>query len=106
MISYEIPLGLAIVGIFMVFGSAELNEIVRGQGDLLFGFLPKWGVVVQPLGFIIFLVAMFAETNRNPFDLPEGESEIVAGYHVEYSGMRFALFYMTRIRGHRAGLRA
>ncbi|HEX5133274.1 MAG TPA: complex I subunit 1 family protein, partial [Candidatus Krumholzibacteria bacterium] len=94
MISYEIPLGLALVGIFMVFQSAQLNDIVRGQGDLLFGFLPKWGVFVQPLGAILFIVAAFAETNRNPFDLPEGESEIVAGYHVEYSGMRFALFYM------------
>jgi len=94
MISYEIPLGLSVVGIFMVFQSVELNTIVRGQGDLLFGFLPKWGVFVQPLGCILFIVAAFAETNRNPFDLPEGESEIVAGYHVEYSGMRFALFYM------------
>jgi NADH-quinone oxidoreductase subunit H len=94
MISYEVPLGLALVGVFMVFGSAQLNEIVRGQGDLLFGFLPKWGVFVQPLGAILFIVAAFAESNRNPFDLPEGESEIVAGYHVEYSGMRFALFYM------------
>jgi len=94
MISYEVPLGMALVGIFMVFGSAQLNEIVRGQGDLLFGFLPRWGVFVQPLGAILFIVAAFAESNRNPFDLPEGESEIVAGYHVEYSGMRFALFYM------------
>jgi NADH-quinone oxidoreductase subunit H len=94
MISYEIPLGLALVGIFMVFQSAQLNDIVRGQGELLFGFLPRWGVFVQPLGAILFIVAAFAETNRNPFDLPEGESEIVAGYHVEYSGMRFALFYM------------
>jgi NADH-quinone oxidoreductase subunit H len=94
MISYEIPLGLALVGVFMVFQSAQLNEIVRGQGELLFGFLPRWGIFVQPLGAILFIVAAFAETNRNPFDLPEGESEIVAGYHVEYSGMRFALFYM------------
>lgn len=94
MISYEIPLGLAIVGIFMVFGTVQLNEIVRGQGELLFGFLPKWGIFIQPLGCILFVVAAFAETNRSPFDLAEGESEIVAGYHVEYSGMRFALFYM------------
>lgn len=95
MISYEIPLGLALVGVFMAFQSVQLNEIVRGQGDLIWGFLPRWGVIIQPLGFVIFLVAMFAETNRNPFDLPEGESEIVAGFHTEYSGMRFALFYMT-----------
>jgi NADH-quinone oxidoreductase subunit H len=95
MISYEIPLALSLIGVFMVFGSMQLNEIVRGQGELLWGFVPRWGVVLQPLGFIIFLVTMFAEANRTPFCLPEGESEIVAGFHVEYSGMRFALFYMT-----------
>ena len=94
MISYEIPLGLSLVGIFMVFGSVQLNQIVVGQGDLLFGFLPKWGVFIQPLGFILFATAAFAESNRNPFDVAEGESEIVAGYHTEYSGIRFALFYM------------
>ncbi|MCH7549451.1 MAG: NADH-quinone oxidoreductase subunit H [Candidatus Krumholzibacteriota bacterium] len=94
MISYEIPLGLGIVGLFMIFSTVQLNEIVRGQGTLLFGFLPMWGVIVQPLGFILFTVSAFAESNRNPFDLPEGESELVAGYHVEYSGVRFALFYM------------
>ena len=94
MISYEIPLGLSLVGVFMIFGTAQLNDIVRGQGELLFGVLPKWGVFVQPLGCLLFMVSAFAETNRNPFDLPEGESEIVAGYHVEYSGFRFALFYM------------
>lgn len=94
MVSYEIPLGLSIVGIFMVFGAVQLNDIVRGQGELLFGFLPRWGIFVQPLGFFLFLASAFAETNRNPFDVPEGESEIVAGYHTEYSGVRFALFYM------------
>jgi len=99
MISYEIPLGLGIAGVFMAFQSVQLNEIVRGQGELLWGFLPKWGLIVQPLGFVVFLAAAFAETNRNPFDLPEGESEIVAGYHVEYSGIRFALFYMGEYAG-------
>jgi len=94
MISYEIPLALALVGVFMVFGTVQLGEIARGQGDLLFGFLPKWGVFVQPLGFIVFITAAFAEANRTPFDIPEGESEIVAGFHTEYSGIRFALFYM------------
>ena len=72
-----------------------MTEIVAGQGDLIWGFLPKWGVVVQPLGFLLFITAVFAETNRNPFDLPEGESEIVAGFHLEYSSMKFALFFMA-----------
>lgn len=94
MISYEVPLALSLIGVFMVFGTVQLGEIVTGQGNLLFGFLPKWGIFVQPLGFILFLTSVFAETNRNPFDLPEGESEIVAGYHTEYSGIRFALFYV------------
>ncbi len=94
MFSYEIAMGLSIVGILLVFGSVRLNEIVRSQGELLWGFLPKWGVLVQPLGFLLFLVTAFAETNRNPFDLPEGESELVGGYHTEYSSMKFALFFM------------
>jgi len=95
MISYELSLGMSIVGLLMIFGSADLNVLVRGQGGLLFGFLPAWGIFLQPLGFILFLVALFAETNRNPFDLPEGESEIVAGYHLEYSAIRFATFFMA-----------
>jgi NADH-quinone oxidoreductase subunit H len=95
MISYEISMGLALMGVLLVFSTFRLSEIVAGQGDLLLGFLPKWGVVVQPLGFILFLTAVFAETNRNPFDLPEGESEIVAGFHLEYSSMKFALFFMA-----------
>jgi NADH-quinone oxidoreductase subunit H len=70
MISYEIPLGLALVGVFMVYQSAQLNDIVRGQGELLWGVLPRWGIFTQPLGALIFTVAAFAETNRNPFDLP------------------------------------
>ena len=94
-ISYEIPLALSIIGIFMMYGTVQLNEIVRGQGELMFGFLPKWGIFVQPLGFVLFAASAFAEANRNPFDVAEGESEIVAGYHTEYSGVRFALFYMA-----------
>jgi NADH-quinone oxidoreductase subunit H len=94
MFSYEIPLGLSLVGIFMMFGTLNVSNIVQSQGELLFGFLPRWGVFIQPLGFIIFTCAAFAEANRTPFDIPEGESEIVAGYHIEYSGMRFTLFYM------------
>jgi NADH-quinone oxidoreductase subunit H len=95
MISYELTLGLALMGLVLIFGSFRITDIAAGQGDLIFGFLPKWGVVVQPLGFLLFITAVFAETNRNPFDLPEGESEIVAGFHLEYSSMKFALFFMA-----------
>ncbi|MDR3630189.1 MAG: NADH-quinone oxidoreductase subunit H [Desulfocapsaceae bacterium] len=93
-ISYEIPMGLALVSLLAVYGTVNLGEMVHFQGRLLFGFIPMWGVVLQPLGAIIFIVAAFAETNRTPFDLAEGESEIVAGFHIEYSSMKFALFFM------------
>ncbi len=93
-ISYEIPMGLALVSLLAVYGTVNMTEMAQFQGRLLFGFIPMWGVVLQPLGVIIFIVAAFAETNRTPFDLAEGESEIVAGYHVEYSAMKFALFFM------------
>ena len=93
MISYEINMGLAIMGLMLIFGSLRLTDIVAGQGGLLFGWLPMWGVVLQPLGFVLFITSVYAETNRNPFDLPEGESEIVAGYFTEYSGTKFAAFY-------------
>ena len=87
MISYEVPLTLSVIGVFMLAGSARLTDIVIAQEKIWF-FIPSF------LGFIVFLVAMYAETNRLPFDLPEGESEIV-GYHVEYSSMKFALFFMS-----------
>jgi NADH-quinone oxidoreductase subunit H len=93
-ISYEIPMGLAIVSLLVVYGTVNLSEMAQFQGRLLFGFIPMWGVILQPLGFMIFLVAAFAETNRTPFDLAEGESEIVAGFHIEYSAMKFAIFFM------------
>ena len=95
MISYELALGLSVVGILMIYGAIRLDEIVQGQGELLWGWIPKWGVVTQPLAFFLFLAATFAESNRLPFDLPEAESELVVGYHTEYSAMRFALFMMT-----------
>ncbi len=95
MISYEITMGLALMGLFLVFGSLRLTDIAAGQGHLIGGWLPMWGVVVQPLGFLLFITSVFAETNRTPFDLTERDSEIVAGYHTEYSSMKFALFFMA-----------
>jgi NADH-quinone oxidoreductase subunit H len=93
MIAYEVTLGLTIVGVLMVFGSVALDEITRAQGDLVYG-LPKWGILVQPLGFLLFLIAATAVSKRTPFDVPEGESEII-GYHLEYSGIKFGMFMMT-----------
>jgi NADH-quinone oxidoreductase subunit H len=94
MISYEVTMGLAIMGVVMTYGSLEPYEIVLGQGQLLWGWLPKWGIFVQPLAFVLFFTAAVAENKRIPFDLAEGESEIV-GYFVEYSGMKFGMFYMA-----------
>ncbi|MCP4548282.1 MAG: NADH-quinone oxidoreductase subunit NuoH [bacterium] len=88
MISYEITLGLAIIPIIMATGSLRLSDIVAYQGA------HPWFMIVQPLGFLLFVVASFAETNRLPFDIPEAEPELVAGYHTEYSSMKFAGFYM------------
>lgn len=87
-ISYEISLGLAILGVLMYAGSFSLIDIVESQKHM-------WHIVPQLLGFLIFLISVVAETNRVPFDLPEAETEIVAGYHVEYSGMRWAFFFMA-----------
>jgi NADH-quinone oxidoreductase subunit H len=115
MISYEVTMGLSVVGLFMVFGTLRLTDMAQAQDTTfrLLGFLevfglvaalpawldwlrlPAWGVFLQPLGFIMFLTCIMAENKRPPFDMPEGESEIVAGYHTEYSGMRFGLFYMS-----------
>ena len=94
MLSYEITMGISLIGLIMWYGTLDLQEMVRSQGQYLWGWLPLWGVVVQPLAALVFLTAALAETKRIPFDLPEGESEIV-GYFVEYSGMKFGLFFMT-----------
>lgn len=94
MFSYEITIGATILGILMIFESMSLQTIVQAQGAMLWGIIPKWGVIVQPVGCLLFLVAGIAETKRVPFDLPEGESEII-GYFVEYSSMKFGLFMLT-----------
>ena len=94
MISYELALGLSFVGVTLLAGSMSLVDIVEAQGAHgLLGWI-VWNLS-QPLGFIIFLIAGMAETNRSPFDMPEAEQELTAGYHVEYSGMKFALFFMA-----------
>jgi NADH-quinone oxidoreductase subunit H len=117
MISYEVTMGLSVVGVFMVFQTLRLTDMAIAQDatfrvfgflDVVFGIslpawlawldwvrLPNWGIFLQPLGFVMFLTAIMAENKRPPFDIPEGESEIIAGYHLEYSGMRFGLFYMS-----------
>ncbi|MFA6468353.1 MAG: NADH-quinone oxidoreductase subunit NuoH [Bacteroidota bacterium] len=96
MISYELSLGLSIIGVVMISNTLQLNDIVKAQqGYYLFGFLPNWNIFMQPIGFITFFVAMFAETNRLPFDLPEAEPELVAGYHTEYTGMKFGMFMLS-----------
>ena len=94
MISYELALALSVVAVLVPVGSLRLDDVVTYQQGLWFGFLPGWNVFPQIIGFFVFLVASFAETNRLPFDLPEAESELVAGYHTEYSSMKFALFFM------------
>ncbi|MBI2361300.1 MAG: NADH-quinone oxidoreductase subunit H, partial [Deltaproteobacteria bacterium] len=89
MISYEVAMGLSVIGVLMIYGTLELQQIVRSQAELLGGWLPAWGVFLQPVAFVLFFTAAVAETKRIPFDLPEGESEIVAGFHTEYSGGKF-----------------
>ncbi|MBP6219141.1 MAG: NADH-quinone oxidoreductase subunit NuoH [Oligoflexales bacterium] len=90
MISYEIPMGLSLIPLVLIYGSLDLTSIVRSQHDFL-----QWGIFLAPFSFIIFLICMFAETNRTPFDLAEGESELVAGFHTEFGSTKFALFFLS-----------
>jgi len=91
-VSYEVPLTLAALGVVLVTGSMSMNEIVKAQSGWG-GF--KWNIILQPLGFLIYVVAATAEANRTPFDIPEAEQELVAGYNTEYSGMKFAMFFLA-----------
>jgi NADH-quinone oxidoreductase subunit H len=96
MVSYEIALGLSLIGVMIMAGSFSLRDIVEAQGGTYFGFIPRWNIFQgQFVAFFIYLMAAFAETNRIPFDLPEAETELVAGYHTEYSAMKFAMFFMA-----------
>jgi len=94
-ISYSLGMGLAIVGVLILTGSLGMNDIVRHQEGVWFGFIPRWNIFVQPLAFVIYVIAALAEVNRAPFDLPEAEQELVAGYHIEYSSMRFGMFFIA-----------
>ncbi len=99
LMSYELPMGLSVIGVILAAGSFQLQDIVALQSQELFHIgslsIPKLGIFIQPLGFLIFLTCAFAETNRLPFDLAEGESELIAGYHIEYGAMKFAMFMMA-----------
>jgi NADH-quinone oxidoreductase subunit H len=96
MMSYEIALGLSLIGVLIMAGSFSLRDIVLAQSGTWFGFIPKWNLFQgQFIAFFIYVIAAYAETNRIPFDLAEAESELVAGYHTEYSSMKFAMFFMA-----------
>ena len=92
MVAYELVLGLTLLGLILVYGTLDLGAIVRQQSGLLWGALPAWGIVMQPFAAVLFLVAAIAENKRIPFDLPEAESELIAGYYTEYSAMKMGLF--------------
>ena len=93
-VSYEAVMGLSLISMLIVYGTINLGDMVKFQGQLFWGFIPAWGIVMQPIAAILFIVTAFAETNRAPFDIAEGESEIVGGFHTEYSAMRFGLFFV------------
>ncbi len=95
MISYELSYGMALAAVVLLAGSLSLREVVDNQAGSWFGVIPRWYIFLQPLGFFIYAVAGLAETNRAPFDFPEAEQELVAGYHTEYSSMRFAMFFLA-----------
>ena len=95
MISYELAVSLSLVGVLLLGGSLSLRSIVDAQGGRWGGIIPRWNIFPQILGFCCYFVAAIAETNRLPFDLPEAETELVAGYHTEYSSMKFAMFFIA-----------
>ena len=94
-ISYALAMGISIVGVLIITGSLSMEAIVRHQSGFWFSYVPRWNIFVQPVAFVIYVIAAVAEVNRAPFDLPEAEQELVAGYHTEYSSMRFAMYFMA-----------
>ena len=92
MISYELIMGLTVLGLILIYGTVDLNAMVQRQSGVLLGFLPAWGIFLQPFAATLFLTAAIAENKRIPFDLPEAESELIAGYYTEYSAMKMGLF--------------
>ena len=92
MISYELVMGLTVLGLLLIWGTVDLDAMVRRQSGTVLGVLPAWGVVLQPFAAILFMTAAIAENKRIPFDLPEAESELIAGYYTEYSAMKMGLF--------------
>jgi NADH-quinone oxidoreductase subunit H len=95
MISYEVSLTISVVGVLLIAGTLNFNEIIEGQAGYYLHFIPRWHVVPQIVGFLCYITAAIAETNRIPFDLPEAETELVAGFHTEYSSFKFAMFFMA-----------
>jgi len=95
MISYELSYGLALAGVLLLANSLSLSDVVDRQAGAWFHVVPRWHVFLQPIGFVVFMIAGIAETNRAPFDFPEAEQELVAGYHTEYSSMSFAMFFLA-----------
>ncbi|MCX6542862.1 MAG: NADH-quinone oxidoreductase subunit NuoH [Acidobacteria bacterium] len=95
MISYELSYGLSLASVLVVANSLSLTEVVNAQSGAWLGFIPRWFVFLQPVGFVIFMIAGVAETNRAPFDFPEAEQELVAGYHTEYSSTPFMMFFLA-----------
>jgi len=95
MISYEIAMGLALVAVVLTYGTLDLQAIARAQGELMWGVIPAWGVFYQPFAMIILFIAGMAESKRSPFDLPEAESELIAGFFTEYSGSKQSVFMMA-----------
>jgi NADH-quinone oxidoreductase subunit H len=95
MLSYELSLTLSVVGVLMIANTLSLSQLVISQQGTWLGFLPRWNIFVQPVAFVVYVVSAVAETNRLPFDLAESEQELVAGWHTEYSGMKFAMFFLA-----------